>query len=205
MPPLEAGVVQGADGLHGTIVAAPAQLSGDTSQVIVQLADGRQFLVPVHMLHPQQDGTYYVPLNLADLASAPRGDDLQVGESLIIPVLVEEIQSRKQRLETGTVTLTKHVHEREELVDEPLFRDEVEVTRVPVQRIVDAPVPVREENGTTIIPVLEEVLVVEKRLMLTEEIHIRTHRVETRQPQRVTLRSEDVTVERLKHSQAPDA
>ena len=37
----------------------------------------------------------------------------------------------------------------------------------------------REEHGTLIVPVLEEVLVVEKRLMLKEEIHIRTHRVET--------------------------
>ena len=73
----------------------------------------------------------------------------------------------------------------------------VTITRVPIQRVVDGPVPVREENGTTIISIVEEVLVVEKRLMLREEIHIRQQRIETHQPQRVTLRSEEVQVERV--------
>ena len=36
--------------------------------------------------------------------------------------------------------------------------------------------PVREEHDTTIISVVEEVLVVEKRWMLREEIHIRKQR-----------------------------
>ena len=44
----------------------------------------------------------------------------------------------------------------------------------------------------------------EKRLMLTEELHIRTRRRETRQPQPVTLRREEVRVERLPHAAAPE-
>jgi stress response protein YsnF len=104
-------------------------------------------------------------------------------------------------VETGKVRLTKVVHERETLVDEPLFRDEVEVTRVPMQRVVDGPVPVREDNGTTILSVVEEVLVIEKRWMLREEIHLRTHRRETHQPQRITLRSDEVQVERVPHAE----
>ena len=63
--------------------------------------------------------------------------------------------------------------------------------------MVDGPVPVREENGTTIISIVEEVLVVEKRLMLREEIHIRKQRIETHQPQHITLRSEEVRIERV--------
>ena len=77
------------------------------------------------------------------------------------------------------------------------MREEVEVERVPIRRVVDGPVPIRDEDGTTIIPILEEVLVVEKRLMLKEELHIRKHRVETHQPQRVTLRREEARIERL--------
>ena len=68
---------------------------------------------------------------------------------------------------------------------------------MPIQRVVEGPVPVREENGTTIISVVEEVLVVEKRWMLREEIHIRQQRIETHQPQRITLRSEEVQIERV--------
>jgi stress response protein YsnF len=47
---------------------------------------------------------------------------------------------------------------------------------------------------------VEEVLVVEKRLMLREEIHIRKQRIEMHQPQRITLRSEEVQVERAPHA-----
>ena len=49
-----------------------------------------------------------------------------------------------------------------------------------------------------IVPILEEVLVVEKRLMLKEELHIRRRQVEESQPQRIVLRTEEATVERVK-------
>jgi stress response protein YsnF len=58
----------------------------------------------------------------------------------------------------------------------------------------------RNGEVRTIISLVEEVLVVEKRWMLREEIHIRTQRLETHQPQRITLRSEDVHVERVPRS-----
>ena len=54
-----------------------------------------------------------------------------------------------------------------------------------------------EVGETTIVSILEEVLVVEKRLVLKEELHIRRRQVEMRDPRRVTLRSEEVTIERL--------
>jgi stress response protein YsnF len=66
-----------------------------------------------------------------------------------------------------------------------------------MQRVVEGPVPVREEQGTTILSVVEEVLVVEKRWMLREEIHIRRQRIEAHQPQQIMLRSEEVQVERI--------
>jgi hypothetical protein len=45
----------------------------------------------------------------------------------------------------------KVVHEREAVVDEPLFGEKVEVERVPIQRIVDSPIPVRYEDDTVIV------------------------------------------------------
>jgi len=48
-----------------------------------------------------------------------------------------------------------------------------------------------------IVPLLEEVLVVEKRLMLREEVRVTKRRNETHRPQTVTLRKEDVKVEKL--------
>jgi uncharacterized protein (TIGR02271 family) len=142
--------------------------------------------VPASVVMPQADGSLYVPLRMAELVPAPREAPAET-ISAVVPVLAEDLEVQKRRVETGKVRLTKVVHERETLVDEPLWREEVEVTRVPMQRVVEGPLPVREEHGTTILSVVEEVLVVEKRWMLREEIHIRQQRLETHQPQRYKL------------------
>ncbi|MGE5524061.1 MAG: YsnF/AvaK domain-containing protein [Rhodospirillaceae bacterium] len=122
-------------------------------------------------------------------------------EKAVIPVVQEELDVRKRRVETGGgARVVKTVEEREALVDEALLREEVDVERVPVNRAVDAPVAVRYEGDTMIVPVLEEVLVVEKRLMLKEEIRITRRKSEFRQPQRVMLRREHAAVERVEDS-----
>jgi uncharacterized protein (TIGR02271 family) len=188
--------VRGQDGWCGTVIPPAPHTRSDPTHVRVQLESGEQCLVPAAVVLPQPDGSIYVPLRRAELVPAPRENPPET-QHTVVPVLVEELEVQKRVVETSTVRLTKQVHEREALVDEPLWREEVEVTHVPIQRVVDAPLPIREEHGTLIVPILEEVLVVEKRLMLKEEIHIRTHRVETHQPQQVTLRSEEVGVERV--------
>jgi len=196
MEPWDSGVVRDKDGVRGIIVSAPTHTPSIASQVVVQWENGQQIVVPADMLLPQPDGTYYLPLSVAELQAAHSGERLELRDTLVIPVLLEEPDIQKRIIETGKVSIAKQVHEREVMVDEPLVREEVEITRVPMQRVVDGPIPVRDEQGTMVISILEEVLVVEKRLMLKEEIHIRKHRLETRQPQQVTLRSEEVRVER---------
>src|SRR5918911_1748824 len=189
--------VQDKDGVWGTVVSGAPHPLGNAAQVVVQTESGQQFLVPTDLLVQQPDGTYSLPLRLAGLEHSGSEPGVRQDEPIVGPVVVEELEVQKRPVETGKVRITKVVHEREALVDEPLVRENVAITRVPMQRVVDGPVPVREEHGTTIISVVEEVLVVEKRWMLREEIHIRKHRVETHQPQRMTLRSEEVQVERV--------
>jgi uncharacterized protein (TIGR02271 family) len=192
--------VKDKDGVWGTVVPESPHLSSNAAQVAVQTESGQQVLVPTDIFIQQPDGSYYLPLRLAELEHAGSEHGGYQDEPMVVPVLVEELDVQKRLVETGKVRITKVVRERETLVDEPLFHDKVAITRVPIQRIVDGPVPVREENGTTIISVVEEVLVVEKRLMLREEIHIRKQRIETHQPQCITLRSEEVQVERVPHA-----
>ena len=55
----------------------------------------------------------------------------------------------------------------------------------------------RQEGDTLIVPVLEEVLVVEKRLLLKEEVRITRTRTEVHSPQAVTLRSEEAVIEEI--------
>ena len=191
--------MRGTDGWCGTVLPPASPPRRDSTHVRVQLESGEHYLVPAAVVIPQPDGSVSVPLRLAELVPAPR-EELAETIYAVVPVLAEELEVHTRVVETGKVRLTKVVHEREVQVDEPLWREEVEVARVPIQRVVDGPVPMREEHGTTILSVVEEVLVVEKRWMLREEIHIRTQRLETHQPQRMTLRSEDVQVERVPHT-----
>jgi uncharacterized protein (TIGR02271 family) len=189
--------VKDKDGLWGTVVSGSPPLHSNAAQVVVQTENGQQFLVPTELLVQQPDGSYSLPLRLAELEHSGSEHRGHQDEPMVVPVLVEELDVQKRPVETGKVRITKVVHERETTVDEPLWHDDVAITRVPIQRVVEGPVPVREENDTTIISVVEEVLVVEKRWMLREEIHIRKQRIETHQPQRITLRSEEVQVERV--------
>ncbi|MBA3596928.1 MAG: YsnF/AvaK domain-containing protein [Methylibium sp.] len=113
-----------------------------------------------------------------------------------VAAVEEQIEVSTNEVETGRVRISKHVTERHETVDVPLLHEEVEIRRVPVNRAVDAPVPVRHEGDVTIVPVFEEVLVLSKQLVLKEELHISRRRTEVRDPQEVVLRSERVEITR---------
>jgi uncharacterized protein (TIGR02271 family) len=118
-------------------------------------------------------------------------------ETIVIPVIEEEAFLGKQVVETGKVLISKRVNEREEIVDVPLFSEQVTVERVPVNRYVDVAPVVRHEGDTMIIPVVQEQLVMQKRLVLVEELRVKKQIVETHQPQSVTLRKEEVEVKRV--------
>lgn len=114
-----------------------------------------------------------------------------------IPVVEERATIRKEKRVTGAVQARTIVHEHEERIDVPLESEEVEVERVDLDRWLEAPLPVRQEGDTTVIPLHEEVLVVEKRLKLVGEVRLTRRRSTTRASQSVTLRREEAVVERV--------
>ena len=121
----------------------------------------------------------------------------------VIPLHDESVTVGKQRVERSRVRVTTRVSEHETMVRESLEHEEATVTRVPIDREIDAHPGIRQEGDVTVIPLVEEVLVVERRLMLREELHIRKNRrtVEVEQP--VTLRSEEAVVERVTAPPSP--
>lgn len=127
-------------------------------------------------------------------------DDLRddaSGTTVKMPLIAEVLDVSTVKRETGRVLVHKTVHTEERIVDEPQIVEAVEVRRVPVGRVVDAPVATRTEGDVTIVPVYEERLIVTRQLVLKEELHITTRRTEERNPQRIELRSEEVSIERL--------
>ena len=121
----------------------------------------------------------------------------------MIPLVEEQIEVAKRAIERGRVVVRKHVDTREEIAEAVLQQDELTVERVPVGVPVDVAPPVREEGDVLIVPVLEEQLVIETRLILKEELRItRRRRAETfRQP--VRLRAERVEVVREEAGRDP--
>lgn len=131
------------------------------------------------------------------LRTAARGGN-QSGNLTVVPVVQEELVVSKRVVETGQgIRVCKKIRRREEFIDELLAREDVVVERVAINEIVSsAELPgVRYEGTTMILPVLEEVLVVEKRTILKEEVRITSTRSEFREPQRVVVRSEEVSIE----------
>jgi uncharacterized protein (TIGR02271 family) len=115
----------------------------------------------------------------------------------IIPLLEEELSVTKRVVETARVRVSRVTHSHEQLVDELLQHEKVEVERVPVDRPVEAMPSVRQEGDVTIIPVVEEILKVERCLVLKEEVHIRRIKTTERQQEQVTLRRQEATVSRI--------
>jgi len=124
-------------------------------------------------------------------------DGRQQKEVVVVPVIEEKLDVYKRAVVGGGVRIHKIVHEREELVDIPLTHEDVHVERVSINRIVEGAVEVRQEGDTTIVPVVEEVLVVERRLLLKEELRITRRRSVQNETRRVLLRSEEAVVEPL--------
>ncbi len=131
-----------------------------------------------------------------------RTDDLTTGEAAVIPIIEEQWQVSKKVVETGKVVLSKKVHQEEVEVDVPLMHEEHTIERIPVNQYVDtAPPAMRYEGETMIIPVLKEEVVVQKRILVVEELRITKRQVETHSPQQITLRKEEVIVDRTTHDQ----
>ena len=112
-----------------------------------------------------------------------------------MPVLAERLHAEVRPVDLGELRVTKRVETAEETVRQAVERDEVDVERVPVNRPLEAPVAQRTEGEWLVLPVMEEVLVVRKQLMLTEEVRIRTRRVAEEQEVREPVRRERVELE----------
>lgn len=113
-----------------------------------------------------------------------------------LPLVEEHLITGKRRVETGTVRVRTVIEEEQQTVRERLERDHVEVERIAFDREIQEIPPVREENGVTIVPVVREVLVVTKKLILTEEVHLKRVTISEESAQPVTLRVQRAVIER---------
>jgi uncharacterized protein (TIGR02271 family) len=183
--------VVGDAGLKG-IILGPSTVAPD--EVAIELEDGREISVPASSLTRQPDGAWYLH---REAASSSHVIDA------VVPVIAEELEIDKRKTKTGAVRVTKQAVEHDETISMPLQRERAEVKRVIINRPVDGPLAVRREGDTIIMPIVEEVPVVEKRLMLKEEIHVTRRKTTEHHDETVTLRREQADVRRLDASGTP--
>jgi uncharacterized protein (TIGR02271 family) len=221
--------VLGEGGWAGWLVGTPPAADG-TQQALIQIEpEGTRIIVPAELAARGADGVYRVPLtrdallhaNAVVQAAQASGSEVATvisprppvdrsaaatQEQITVPVVEERLTVGTEVVPTGRVRVRKTVTERQETVNRPVLRDEVSVERVPVNRVVEgAPPGVRQEGDVMVVPLLEEVLVVEKRMMVREELRIHLRRDAVPQSQTVTLRREEAHVERFgPESAGPD-
>ena len=117
-------------------------------------------------------------------------------DRIVMPVIHEQAHLEKRVVETGALRVRKVVAEHDETLETTLAREEFDVERIALDRVIDAPIGVRQEGDVTIVPVIEERVVVQRQLVLKEEIRITRRRNVENAPQTVKLRREEVIVER---------
>jgi len=116
---------------------------------------------------------------------------------IAVPVIEEDLVTGTREVKSGSVRVRKKVERIRKAVEMPVLKDVVRVERMPVNRVVKTMPQTREEQGVVIVPVVEEQIIVSRRLVLKEEIHIVRKKVEELARKDVSVAREHAFVERL--------
>ena len=126
-------------------------------------------------------------------------------QDAVIPLYADTVSIARRKVEGDTIRVTVHTHTREQVIEQDRVQTHVEIERIPIGRMVDAAPPMRTEGDTIFIPVVEEIVVVERRLVLKEEIVLRRVRTTDRHRESVILREQEAVIERAKPDQETSA
>jgi hypothetical protein len=177
MPELQGFPLVTSSGRKGRVFRASRFL--DRSNVNkVELEDGTETSVLATDLKVQPDGTFLLEDKAMDGASEP------ARETAPAPPPVRPADP------APTTRIERTAPGGDVLFNEPLFSEDVHIERVPVNRIISGPAQTRQEGDTTIIPVVEEVITIQKRILLREEVRITRKRSEIREPRRIRMDGE---------------
>jgi stress response protein YsnF len=113
-----------------------------------------------------------------------------------IPIVEEQARVTKRVVDIERVSVRTRPEEQDVVVREHLSREHVDVVRVAVDREIFEVPAIRTEGDVTIVPVVEERLVVEKRLFLVEELHLHRQVERTEVAVPTTLKRTRVEVNR---------
>ncbi len=202
-------IVMAADQQIGIVEEVAADPStGTPSQLLVyRTADASYLRIPFDQVDVSASTATEVRLiaTPADLSAYqdvghPGGVKTKLGATLadgelFVPIHEEVLVPTTREISLGEVVVRKRVEQVPSEATVDVGHDEVLVERVAVNQQIDtAPAP-RQEGDTLVVPVVEEVLVTEKRLMLREEVRITRRRRTEQVTVSDTVRREVLDVE----------
>jgi len=185
------------DGPVGSIerlIADPA--TGETVAIAVRDDRGELVEVPVSLVDISSGADGEVRLLVARGSLSGGVTALpEVGDRLVVAVHEEVLTPTFEPVQIGQVRIHKRVEEVVSTGHVERYRDDVSIERIAIGRPIDAVPAPRNEGDTLVIPVIEEILVTEKRLVLKEEIRVTRRRVTEQVPVEGTVRREVVDIE----------
>ncbi|MBV9327984.1 MAG: YsnF/AvaK domain-containing protein [Chloroflexi bacterium] len=122
-------------------------------------------------------------------------DELGPDEERVLELREEELVPNTQLHELGEVIVRTEMETVPAQLEVEALREEVEVAHEPVGESVSKREEPREENGELVVPIYEEQLVVSKRLILRERLHVRRIGTSERQLFQDTVRRERLVIE----------
>ncbi len=174
--------------------------------LLVRAEDGtRHYRFPVHLVegvaqetdHAVSYTVAHLALDPADLGRYAVREAVTQGETLRIPLVAEDLVAETRPVQRGTLRLHRSVETVEQRLTVPVTHEEVIVERIPAAQY-DASAPANPDE--TIIPVVEERLVVETRAVIVEYIRVTIRRVTEDQEVRAPLRREVVTIQEVEEA-----
>lgn len=174
------------DGVRGRIREFVVDDAG-VAVVIIELATGARVVVPASLLHSDDHGGYRIH---ARWAQYPAAHDFEV------PVIAEQVSVGVRPVERDRVRIRRRVVTEDQVIETALVEERIVIERVAHDTFVDRIPEPRREGDTLIIPCVEEVAVVEKRLRLREELHVRVVREHRTERRTIPVRRHELEIER---------
>lgn len=188
------------------VVSGEGELDWKRDVTELRLASGEVLELPTNVLRLYRSGRVHegvggeVRLRREPMrAQQPVAEGAAVstsGGGQLVPVIEEELEVGKRTVESGRVRLRKETSAEEISVNVPVASTTYEVERVAKDEVLEEWPEIRREGNTTVYPVVEEDVVLTKRLVLREEIRVTERRAQSTERKSVELRREDVVVER---------
>jgi uncharacterized protein (TIGR02271 family) len=144
------------------------------------------------------------PSTVTAVSEDPVGSSGAVRREAVLQRHAEEAVIRTRPTPGQTVRVVTETHAREHVVEVPLTREIIDVEHVAIGQVVDVAPAIRYEGDVTILPVMEEieVVVIQRRLILKEEIHVRRRRITETHQETISLRTQTAVVTRCVSDEA---